>query len=287
MTSRRVVLALALSGLGMASCDPAAGLDNKKNEQPGPVTEQPGTGWELVWQDEFDGPAGTLPSKERWVADVGGDGWGNGQFEYDTARAENASLDGEGHLAITARKERYGGNDYTSARLTTKNRYTQTYGRIEARIHLPTGRGIWPAFWMLGADVDSVGWPECGEIDIMEYRGQIPSIVRGSLHGPGYSGGANIGREHAVSGAPLSADFHVYAVEWEPERIRFILDDTVFFEATPKNLPAGKKWVYDHPHFLILNVAVGGSFVGPPDSSTVFPQTMKVDYVRVYERAAQ
>nr|WP_242593457.1 glycoside hydrolase family 16 protein [Corallococcus exiguus] len=270
----------------MASCDPAAGLDNKQNEQPRPV-EQPGTGWEIVWQDEFDGPAGSLPAKERWVPDVGGDGWGNGQYEYNTNRAENAQLDGEGHLAIIARKERYGNNDYTSARLTTKNRYSKAYGRIEARIKLPTGRGIWPAFWLLGADVDSVGWPECGEIDIMEHKGQIPSVVSSAIHGPGYSGGSNLGRQHAVSGPPLAEDFHIYAVEWEPELLRFIVDDTVFFEVTPKNLPSGRKWVYDHPHFIILNIAVGGSFVGPPDSKTVFPQTMKVDYVRVYERAAQ
>ncbi|WP_244219662.1 glycoside hydrolase family 16 protein [Corallococcus interemptor] len=251
------------------------------------MTEQPGTGWEIVWQDEFDGPAGSLPAAERWVPDVGGDGWGNGQYEYNTARAENAQLDGEGHLAIIARKERYGGNDYTSARLTTKNRYSKAYGRVEARIKLPTGRGIWPAFWLLGADVDSVGWPACGEIDIMEHKGQIPSVVSSAVHGPGYSGGGNIGRQHAVSGPPLAEDFHLYAVEWEPELLRFIVDDTVFFEVTPKSLPAGRKWVYDHPHFIILNVAVGGSFVGPPDSKTVFPQTMKVDYVRVYERAAQ
>ncbi|WP_233585413.1 family 16 glycosylhydrolase [Corallococcus sp. CA054B] len=251
------------------------------------MTEQPGRGWEIVWQDEFDGPAGSLPAKERWVPDVGGDGWGNGQYEYNTNRAENASLDGEGHLAITARRERYGNNDYTSARLTTKNRYSKAYGRIEARIKLPTGRGIWPAFWLLGADVDSVGWPACGEIDIMEHKGQIPSVVSSAVHGPGYSGGSNIGRQHAVSGPPLAEDFHIYAVEWEPELLRFIVDDTVFFEVTPKSLPAGRKWVYDHPHFIILNIAVGGSFVGPPDAKTVFPQTMKVDYVRVYERAAQ
>ncbi|CAM3273992.1 glycoside hydrolase family 16 protein [Corallococcus sp. ZKHCc1 1396] len=285
MTSRRLIVALALSGLGLMSCDPAAGAVNKP-QTPKPDTELPGTGWELVWSDEFDGPAGTLPSSEKWNPEVGGGGFGNGQFEHNTARAENASLDGEGNLAITARKERYQGNDYTSARLTTKGRFTHTYGRFEARIKLPAGRGIWPAFWLLGADIDQVDWPACGEVDIMEHRGQIPSITRGSLHGPGYSGGQNIGREHAVGGGTLQSDFHLYAVEIEPERVRFILDDTVFFEATPANLPSGAKWVYDHPFFIILNVAVGGSFVGPPDSKTVFPQTMKVDYVRVYARPA-
>ncbi|RKH66957.1 glycoside hydrolase family 16 protein [Corallococcus llansteffanensis] len=285
MTSRRFLFALALSGLGTLACDPAAGIADKQNEPPKPDTVLPGTGWTLIWQDEFEGSAGTLPAKEKWAPDVGGDGWGNGQYEFNTARAENASLDGEGNLAITARRERYGNNDYTSARLNTKGRFQHAYGRYEARIKLPTGRGIWPAFWLLGADVDTKGWPACGEVDIMEHRGQIPSIVTSTLHGPGYSGGQSVGREHAVGGGTLQADFHVYAVEWEPERLRFILDDTVFFEATPDTLPAGKKWVYDHPFFIILNVAVGGSYVGPPDAKTVFPQTMKVDYVRVYEKA--
>jgi beta-glucanase (GH16 family) len=281
MTPRRALLALV--ALACPACDPAASHVSRPETQP-PDT-LPATGWELVWQDEFDGAAGTLPSADRWVADVGGDGWGNGQYEFDTARAENASLDGEGHLAITARREQYGGNDYTSARLTTRGRLERAYGRFEARIQQPVGRGMWPAFWMLGTDVGTAGWPACGEIDIMEHRGQIPAIIRGSLHGPGYSGGQNVGREHAVSGVKLSDDFHVYAVEWEPERVRFLMDDTVFFEATPALLPAGKKWVYDHPFFLILNLAVGGGYVGPPDSSTVFPQTMRVDYVRVYTRA--
>jgi beta-glucanase (GH16 family) len=270
--------------MGTLACDPAAHRVNKP-ETPPTTTPQPSTDWELVWQDEFDGAAGTPPSADRWVHDVGGDGWGNEQLEFNTARPENASLDGEGNLVITARKERYGTRDYTSARINSRGRMERAYGRFEARIQLPVGRGIWPAFWMLGSDIGEVGWPECGEIDIMEYRGQLPSIVRGSLHGPGYSGGQNIGAEHVVSGAKLNEGFHVYAVEWEPERIRWMLDDVTFFEATPARLPAGKRWVYDHPHFIILNVAVGGNYVGPPDRNTVFPQQMKVDYVRVYTRA--
>jgi beta-glucanase (GH16 family) len=283
MKSRRFLFALALSGLGMVSCDPAAGVDNKKDDKPTPV-EQPGTGWEIIWEDEFDGPAGAAPAREHWKPEVGGHGWGNGQYEFNTDRLENAALDGEGHLNIVARRERYAGNDYTSARLATKNLYSVTYGRIEASIKLPTGRGIWPAFWLLGANVDQVSWPECGEIDIMEHRGQIPSVVSSAVHGPGYSGGGAITRQHAVSGPPLPEDFHVYAVEWEPNRMRFIVDNTAFFEVTPDSLPAGRKWVFDQPFFIILNIAVGGSFVGPVGSNTVFPQTMKVDYVRVYKR---
>ncbi|NMO14654.1 glycoside hydrolase family 16 protein [Pyxidicoccus fallax] len=283
MTRTRLLPWLAAMGT-LVACDPAAHRNQKPDAPPPSTTPQPSTEWELVWQDEFEGPEGTPPATERWRHDVGGDGWGNAQLEFNTDRTENAALDGDGHLVITARKERYGTRDYTSARLTTKGRFERAYGRFEARLQMPVGRGMWPAFWLLGADIDEVGWPQCGEIDILEYRGQLPSIIRGSLHGPGYSGGNNIGLEHVVAGAKLNEDFHVYAVEWEPERIRWLLDGKVFFEATPKSLPAGKQWVYDHPHFIILNLAVGGNFVGPPDRTTVFPQQLKVDYVRVYAR---
>ncbi|WP_375771290.1 glycoside hydrolase family 16 protein [Archangium gephyra] len=272
-----------LAALGTLACDPAANRATKPDVPSSP--SQPGAEWQLVWQDEFDGQAGTPPSADRWVHDVGGHGWGNEQLEFDTDRPENASLDGTGNLVITARKESYGGKSYTSARINSSGRFEQTYGRFEARLQLPVGRGIWPAFWLLGANIGEVGWPECGEIDIMEYRGQLPAITRGSLHGPGYSGGGNIGSDFAVSGGKLYEDFHIYALEWEPNRIRWLLDGITFFEVTPSKLPAGTRWVYDHPHFIILNVAVGGNYLGPPDSSTVFPQQMKVDYVRVYTRA--
>lgn len=287
MTPLRLLPWLAVFGLGFlaCSCDPASPR-NDKPEAPPDTIPQPSDDWQLVWQDEFDGPAGTPPSADRWVHDVGGGGWGNEQLEYDTARPENVSHDGAGNLVITARKENYENRQYTSARINTRKRFEPTYGRIEARIQLPVGRGIWPAFWLLGANLDEAPWPECGEIDIMEYRGQLPSIVRGSLHGPGYSGGNNIGAEHVASGKKLNEDFHVYAVEWDPDRIRWQLDGVTFFEATPAKLPAGKQWVFDHPHFIILNVAVGGNYLGPPDRTTVFPQQMKVDYVRVYKRGA-
>ncbi|GHG94771.1 glycoside hydrolase family 16 protein [Comamonas sp. JC664] len=277
---RLLPVAVALMGL---ACDPAANRVNRPNTPP-PTPHQPNTDWELVWQDEFEGEAGTPPSPDRWVHDVGGHGWGNEQLEFNTNRTENAAHDGEGHLVLTARRERYGNRDYTSARIRTQGRYEPLYGRIEARIQLPVGRGIWPAFWMLGANIAAVDWPECGEIDIMEYRGQLPSILRGSLHGPGYSAGNNIGQEHVVSGKRLNEGFHIYAVEWEPDRIRWFLDDTMYFEATPAKLPAGARWVFDSPQFIILNVAVGGTFVGPVGRDTVFPQEMKVDYVRVYAR---
>lgn len=241
--------------------------------------------WQLVWSDEFEGPAGTLPDLSRWAFDVGGGGWGNGQLEYDTDRPENASLDGEGNLAITARRESFGGRAYTSARIKTQGKFSQARGRFEARIKLPVGQGIWPAFWLLGAGYPLVAWPECGEIDVMEYRGQEPRVVLGSAHGPGYSGGGSItGRFELPAGQGFDAGFHVFAVEWDPGRLAFFVDDALYHVVTPSTLPPGSTWVFEQPFYVILNVAVGGTFVGPPGPTTVFPQTMLVDWVRVHER---
>jgi beta-glucanase (GH16 family) len=237
----------------------------------------------LAWEDEFEGPAGQLPDSDKWGYDVGGGGWGNAQLEYDTDRPTNVSLDGEGHLAITARRENYLGREYTSARINTKGLFTQERGRFEARIKLPVGQGIWPAFWLLGANFETVGWPDCGEIDIMEYRGQEPNILHGSLHGPGYSGGDAITQHYTLPGAEgFNGDFHVFAVEWEADTLTWFVDSTTYHVVTPSSLPRGGSWVFDHPFFIILNVAVGGYFVGSPDATTTFPQTMLVDYVRVY-----
>lgn len=239
--------------------------------------------WKLMWSDEFSGPQGQSPAASSWTFDVGGDGWGNQQLEFDTARPENVSLDGEGHLAITARQESYGGRAYTSGRLKTEGLQAWTSGRFESRIKVPVGQGLWPAFWMLGSNISSVGWPYCGEIDVMEIRGSAPRVVWGSLHGPGYSGGAPISASHTAP-AGLDQDFHVYAVEWEDQHIAFELDGTVYKEVTPQDLPPGTTWVFDHPFFILLNLAVGGAFGGDPNAETVFPQSMLVDYVRVYQR---
>ncbi len=237
--------------------------------------------WTLAWADEFEGAAGQSPDPTRWGFDIGTD-WGNQQLEYDTARAQNASLDGAGNLAIIARKENYLESEYTSARINTRGRFEQARGRFEARIKLPVGQGIWPAFWALGNDFGTVGWPNCGEIDIMEYRGQEPNVILGTIHGPGYSGGNSVGTRYTLPGANFNDDYHVFAVEWSESRITWFVDDIVYQVLTPADLPAGGRWVFDHPFFLILNLAVGGNFVGPPDESTVFPQTMLVDWVRVY-----
>ena len=261
-----LVLACAALGLSMHGCS-SAGTD------PEEVV--------LLWEDDFTGEAGQPPDPATWRFDIGTD-WGNAQLEYDTARPANVSLDGEGHLAITAREEQYQGAAYTSGRITTRGRPGWLRGRFEARIRLPVGQGIWPAFWMLGENFDAVGWPACGEIDIMEYRGQEPNCVHGSLHGPGYSGGAAVTGRFVLPGDGFDAGFHVFAIEWDEEGIRWFVDGLLYQRRTAADLPPGGRWVFDHPFFIILNVAVGGNFVGAPDASTQFPQTMLVDWVRVY-----
>ena len=246
-------------------------------------------GWSLTWNDEFNGPDGSAVDTTKWVMETGGNGWGNDELEYYTSRTKNASLH-DGNLVIQVLDEKFAGPDgvsrnYTSARLKTQGKFSQTYGRFEARIKIPKGQGIWPAFWMLGANIDKVPWPDSGEIDIMENIGKEPYLVHGTIHGPGYSGSSGIGTSHALSGErKYFNDFYVYAVEWEPKEIRFYVDDQIYTTRTPADLPKGAKWVYDHPFFLLLNVAVGGGWPGNPDASTEFPQTMLVDYVRVYSR---
>ncbi len=235
----------------------------------------------LVWQDEFEGPAGTAPNPSNWTYDLGANGWGNQELENYTDSRENAALNGQGQLAITARRGSSGG--YTSARLKTQGKFSFTYGRVEARIRAPKGQGIWPAFWMLGDDVTTVGWPACGELDIMENIGKEPRINHGSVHGPGYSGGHDITAQIEPPGtAALADDFHVYGLDWSPNRLEFFFDGQVYHTVTPAALPANKKWVFDKPMFVLLDLAVGGMWPGNPDQTTEFPQTMLVDYVRVY-----
>jgi beta-glucanase (GH16 family) len=253
------------------------------------IKNPPSQKWQLVWSDEFDGPDGSLPDATKWTFEVNGDGFGNDELEYYTARPENTHIE-KGHLVITARKEQFTGNngitrEYTSGRINTAKQLEQQYGRFEARIQIPKGQGIWPAFWMLGNDIGKVGWPVCGEIDIMENVGFEPSKIHGSLHGPMYSG------ENPLTGAlklpeskRFSDDFHVFAVEWEPEAIRFYVDDVLYETQTPDNIPSHKHWAFDHPFFLLLNVAVGGKWPGNPDATTEFPTSMLVDYVRVYRK---
>ena len=235
--------------------------------------------WELVWQDEFNTPG--APDAAKWTYDIGNgpnnDGWGNAELQSYTSRAENIVI-ADGNLKITAIKN---GNSFTSARIKTQGLFEQGYGRIEASIKLPYGPGIWPAFWMVGNDVNTKGWPQCGEIDIMEGRGQEPNIIHGTVHGPGYSAGAAITASYGLQNARFDTDYHLFAVEWTENCIDFYVDDVLYSRITPEKVTGN--WVYDHPFFIILNVAVGGNYVGWPTTSTPFPQTMYVDYVKVYK----
>ena len=249
------------------------------------VRGQDPEGWSLVWSDEFDGTNGSPPDAAKWGRDIGGSGWGNNELQYYTNRTDNARIE-DGKLVIEAKAENFGGRNYTSARLLTKGKASWTYGRMEARIKIPKGKGIWPAFWMLGNGIDTAGWPLCGEIDIMENIGSFPSTVHGTVHGPGYSGGNGISRSYVLPGAELSDDFHIYAIEWDENRIRWYFDGQAYSTLVPQDLPNGASWVFNQPQFIILNVAVGGNWPGSPDGSTVFPQRMTVDYVRVFSREA-
>jgi beta-glucanase (GH16 family) len=254
----------------------------------------PANGWVppgycLAWAEEFDGPAGAPASPRTWQPEVGGHGWGNQELQYYTDGTANAALDGAGNLAITARRAdpalaaaRYGGCQYTSARLISKNLMSFRYGFVTARIKLPRGR-VWPAFWLLGSDIDEVGWPRCGEIDVMENFGTSPAEVFGTVHGPGYSGPGGI-TSSLETGAPLADDFHLYSIRWDPDRIRWYADQTMYHSVTPADL-GGNAWVFDHDCYLLINVAVGGTASVAPDETVSFPQTMLIDYIRLYTSA--
>ena len=242
--------------------------------------------WQLVWSDEFESDAGAPISAEFWTCEVGGWGWGNQQLEHNTDRTDNVAHDGEGHLVITAREEAFRGNEYTSGRCNTKDKVEFAFGRVEARIDLPEGQGIWPAFWMLGAEFPETDWPDAGEIDIMEYIGAEPRSIHGTIHGPGYSGSSGFGMRYIMD-EPVATDFHVFAIEWEPDVIRWLVNDIEFHTMTPDTLYDMGPWVYNQPYFMLINVAVGGLWPGNPNDSTVFPQEMLVDWVRVYQRVAE
>jgi beta-glucanase (GH16 family) len=244
----------------------------------------------LVWSDEFNGAQNSPVDSRRWRHETGG-AWGEGELQSYTPRKANSYQDGRGRLVTVARAERFRGadsitRDYTSARISTQDRYSFRYGLFEARLKMPVGRGVWPAFWALGTDIDQSGWPECGEIDVVEYLGQEPTTASGTIHGPRDGGGANADYEPGrsiVHTTPLAQDFHTYGVQWLPGSIQFYFDGRPYWSITAADLPAGSRWVFDHPFFLILNIAIGGKWAGSPDASTTFPQALYVDYVRVYQ----
>ena len=242
--------------------------------------------WELVWADEFNEAAGTQPNTTKWTYDLGtgSNGWGNFEQQTYTNRPENVSMDGNGNLVITARRENFQGAQFTSARIKTQGIFDQKYGKFEARLKTPYGQGLWPAFWLLGNNINEVSWPQCGEIDVMELRGQLPSIINGSIHGPGFSGADALSGTYGLQNARFDTDYYTYAVEWDANKIDFFVNGFLYHRITKSEVQARGEWVFDHPFFMILNVAVGGNYVGAPNLGTPFPQKMIIDYVRVYKQ---
>jgi beta-glucanase (GH16 family) len=285
MTAARATLALSLL---------AAGCTALPIPERGPRTAASAE-WTLVWSDEFDGPAGASPDSSKWRADtadgcqMGICGWGNQEKQFYTAR-DNASLDGRGHLAIVARVAPagltcyYGPCRYTSAKLTTRGRFHAEPGMVEARIRLPGGQGLWPAFWMLGAGYPATPWPQAGELDIMENHGSQPAMVSSAIHGPGYSGQTPFVGATVLSDGSFAHDFHTFAVAWDSLRIRFFRDGAQYHERRRADVERHGPWAFDHPFFVLLNLAVGGTFDGDPQSDAILPATMVVDYVRAYRR---
>lgn len=245
-------------------------------QPPTPTSIPPLDGWELIWQDEFDG---STIDPANWTYDLGGGGWGNGEMQHYTNRPENARVE-NGELVIEARQEKYEGSYYTSARLKTQGLQNFQYGRIEARLKVPTGAGLWPAFWMLGSGFNGSNWPDCGEIDIMEYIGKEPDLIFGTLHGPGYSGATGLSRWNRQK-FNIADDFHIFAIDWQADQIDWLFDGVKYHTVTRADV-GDREWVGDRPYFIILNQAVGGTLPGMVSPKTVFPTQFRADYVRVY-----
>jgi len=235
----------------------------------------------VVWNEDFNGASGQGVDGSKWNFDTGGGGFGNQELEYYNSGTSNVFQDGQGHLVIEARRESgghscwYGTCQWTSGRIQTAGKFTQLYGHIEARIQIPKGAGLWPAFWMLGGG----NWPNDGEIDIMENVGRDPNTVYGTIHGPGYSGGNAVGGTRNI-GQPVGNAYHVFAIDWSPNLIIWTLDGAEYFRATPASV-RGNSWVFDHPFFIIMNLAVGGTFPGSPNATTPSVNRMLIDYVHV------
>jgi beta-glucanase (GH16 family) len=275
----RSVFALALSAaIGCA-------------QNAGPVPTDP---WVEVWRDEFDGPAGAGVDAVRWSHDTadgcasGICGWGNNEKEYYSR--DNVALNGQGQLAIVARSAPagltcyYGACRYTSGKITTRGKVDVAPGRVEARIRIPAGQGLWPAFWMLGSGHPQTPWPLCGELDIMEFHGSAPASVSSAVHGPGYSGNTPFAKAHALQGGTFAEDFHVFAVEWDSLGARFFVDSVAYHSVTSQELQKFGNSILGRPYYLVINLAVGGNFDGDPQSDAILPATMLVDYVRTYRR---
>ncbi|WP_241385397.1 glycoside hydrolase family 16 protein [Rhodococcus sp. CH91] len=278
--ARALVLLVALTACGPTTASTRIG------EAP-PATSVSTEGWAQTFGDEFDGPAGAPPDPSVWVPDDGGTGWGNDELQYYTD-GDNTFLDGDGHLVIEAREGSeghtcwYGRCRYTSGKLTSRRsdeviEFDQQYGRFDARMKLPVGTGLWPAFWLLGRNIDEVGHPEAGEIDVVEVVGRRDDEVEQHAHGPGL----HFGAEHILPPGQSVTDWHTYGIEWSPDRIAWQVDGETTRVLTREE--AGSGWVFDQPFFLLINLAVGGEWPGSPDSDTEFPARMLVDHIRVYQ----
>ena len=278
----RIISLLSVFVILAAGCQSAGQTELSSLAIPTPIPTPIAAreGWELAWHDEFDGK--TI-NRSDWTFDLGGGGWGNGEAQVYTDLPQNARQE-EGLLVIEAKKEsnEQGGFEFTSARLKTQGLKTFQYGRIEARLKVPAGAGFWPAFWMLGSNIDQVGWPDSGEIDIMEYVGKEPNLIMGTLHGPGYSGALGL-TSRSVQDYPIADEFHTYAIEWNQDQISWFYDDVEYHTLTRSDV-GEERWVFDQPFFLILNLAVGGTLGGFISQDTVFPANVYADYVRVYQK---
>jgi beta-glucanase (GH16 family) len=231
----------------------------------------------LLWSDEFDGE---FLNEDFWSYETGNgsSGWGNNELQF--YRKENTSIV-DVNLVIQAREENFGGFQYTSSRLITKDKFEFTHGRVDIRAVLPEGQGVWPALWMLGENINTVSWPRCGEIDIMELVGHEPSTVHGTVHYAN-AGGNHIftGEEYNLSGGTkFSDEYHVFSINWEEDLIQFYVNDNLYYTVTPNSNP----YPFNDPFFFIFNVAIGGNWPGSPDATTLLPQNMIVDYIRVFQ----
>lgn len=277
---------LTMTCAGCTSETPANNsvISPTKSEIPtAPETSTAETEYKLIWSDEFEGENGSSVDSDKWVIETGNNrGWGNNELQYYTGNTGNVSIQ-DGNLVIKAVKEDKEGFKYTSARIKTQGKFQFKYGKIEMRARLPYGKGIWPAFWMLGHDIGSIGWPKCGEVDIMEFIGRLPDQIHGTLHGPEYNGSMGLTKSVTVKD-DLHDTCHTYSVEWDEDGIRWYFDGEEYHKILKDNLPSTYSWPYDKDFFILVNLAVGGNWPQNPDDTTVFPQTYTIDYIRVYQK---
>ncbi len=236
-------------------------------------------GYSLAWNDEFSEDS---LDNASWNYETGGDGWGNNELEYYTNSSKNCYITQHKYLVIEARNEAVGNNSYTSARIQTLGKHEFKYGRIDIRAKVPYGKGMWPALWMLGSDINTSPWPLCGEIDMMEVLGNNPSETYGTLHwGDATTGQLSVGGNYSLTGDDFSKKFHVFTTIWTADKIEWYVDDIKYFGASQASITGTNP--FNNPFFFIFNVAVGGNWPGSPDGTTIFPQRMIVDYIRVFQ----